>query len=146
MAKSLENPYPVTTMRKSNKFQRSVKYPFLPKIPIAVILTNISIKKKEKIKCSNFSNILQRLVWQYLSIGLYKANMIQFSMMTRMTIRSNHLEENKWYSSVYYRLTLSIEVEFSKKISWPLTTECRNFIAHLQSNSYRKNQRWRSKY
>lgn len=84
--------YPATIIKKSKRFHVSDKYaPGEPRIPIAVILMNISRAKNRKIKSSNTCNILHCVRMQTSSThGWYIPNVIQLSRMVIMLIRSNH--------------------------------------------------------
>ena len=81
------------TIKKSSIFHLSPKYAFFPNTPRATIFKIISSVKKENTICSRVSKTLHWSVKHSLSKGLYKASMIQLMTITKITIRSNHLNE-----------------------------------------------------
>lgn len=85
--------HPVITIKKSSMFHLSPKYAFFPNTPRATIFKIISSAKKENTICSRVSKTLHWSVKHSLSKGLYKASMIQLMTITKITIRSNHLDE-----------------------------------------------------
>ena len=85
--------HPVITIKKSSIFHLSPKYAFFPNTPRATIFKIISSVKKENTICSRVSKTLHWSVKHSLSKGLYKASMIQLITITKITIRSNHLNE-----------------------------------------------------
>lgn len=84
--------YPAITIKQSNRFQESSRQVYFPYSPMAMILIIISAAKKAKMKWSNFSRILQRVVVHSRSLqGWYIPRVMQFRRMTAILILSNHV-------------------------------------------------------